>query len=101
MHARTNVIFEGKCGSRHYSTTSFKENVVVAKASYQMLGILSCSGRERALPSSKEISELTFVVKNVQWSFPVCLFVENYRLENLKLNVVLIVVLVLEFKALY
>ena len=53
------------------------------------------------MPPSKEISELTFVVKNVQWSFPVCLFVENYRLENVKLNVVLIVVLVLEFKALY
>ena len=99
--ARTNVILEGKCGSRRYSTTSFKENVVVAKASYQMLGILSCSGQERVLPPSKEICELTFVVKNVQWSFPVCLFVENYRLENLKLNVVLIVVLVLEFKALY
>ena len=47
------------------STTSFSENVVVAnsKASYQMLGILSFSNREMALPPSTEISELTFVVK--------------------------------------
>ena len=96
--ARTNVILEGKCGSRRYSTTSFKENVVVAKTSYQMLGILSFSDRERALPPSKEISELTFVLKKVQWSFPVCLFLESRR-ENLKLNVVLVVVLVLEFEA--
>ena len=101
MQARTNVILAGKCDSRRYSTTSFKENVVVAKTSYQMLGILSFSGRERALPPSKEISILTFVVKNVQWSFPVCLFLENYRRENLKLNVFLVVVPVLEFKALY
>ena len=64
--ARTNVILEGKCGSRRYSTTSFKENVVVAKTSYQMLGILSFIDRERALPPSKEISELTFVLKKVQ-----------------------------------
>ena len=35
----------------------------MAKTSYQMSGILSFSGRERALPPSKEISLLTFVVK--------------------------------------
>ena len=35
----------------------------MAKTSYQMLGILSFSDRERALPPSTEISELTFVVK--------------------------------------
>ena len=34
----------------------------MAGTSYQMLGILSFSDRERALPSSTEISELTFVV---------------------------------------
>ena len=45
---------------------SFSENVVVAGTSYQMLGILSFSVRERALPSSTEISELTFVVKKAQ-----------------------------------
>ena len=47
------------------SATSFSENAVVAnsKASYQMLGILSFSDREMALPPSTEISELTFVVK--------------------------------------
>lgn len=73
----------------------------MAKASYQMLGSLSFSGRERALPPSKEISVLTFVVKNVQWSFPGCLFLENCRRRNLKLNVLLVVVLVLQFKALY
>ena len=32
------------------STTSFNENDVVAKTSYQMLGILSFSDRERAKP---------------------------------------------------
>ena len=35
----------------------------MAKTSYQMLGILSFSDQERALPTSTEISELTFVVK--------------------------------------
>ena len=43
--------------------TSLSENVVVAGTSYQMLGILSFSERERALPSSTEISILTLVVK--------------------------------------
>ena len=32
--ARTIVILAGKCGSRRQSTTSFSENVVVAKTSY-------------------------------------------------------------------
>ena len=64
--ARTNVILAGKHGSRRQSTTSFSENVVVAKTSYRMLGILSFSDRERALPPSTEIGELTFVVKKVQ-----------------------------------
>ena len=32
------------------STTSFNENYVVAKTSYQMLGIISFSDRERAKP---------------------------------------------------
>ena len=36
---------------------------MVAKTSYQMLGILSFSDRERVLPPSTEISKLTFVVK--------------------------------------
>ena len=35
------------------------KKVVVAKRSYQMLEILSLRGRERALPLSMEISELT------------------------------------------
>ena len=40
------------------STTRFSENALVAnsKASYQMLGILSFSDRERALPPLAEIS---------------------------------------------
>jgi len=60
----TNVILAGKCGSRRHSTTSFSENVVVAKTSlYQMLGILSFSDREGASPPSMELSELTFVLK--------------------------------------
>ena len=53
----------GKCGSRRYSTPSFSENVVVAKTSYQMLGVSSFSDREGALPPSRELSVLTFVVK--------------------------------------
>ena len=60
--ARTNVILAGKCASRRHSTRSFSENVVVAKTSYQMLGILSFSDRERDLPRSTEKS-VTFVVK--------------------------------------
>ena len=53
----------GKCGSRRHSTPSFSENVVVAKTSHQMLGVSSFSDREGALPPSREISVLTFVVK--------------------------------------
>ena len=43
--------------------TSSGGNIVVAKKSYQML---SFKDRERALPPSTEISELTFEVKKVQ-----------------------------------
>ena len=96
MRASTSVILAGKCGSRRHSDTSFGENLVVAKTSYQMLGILSFSDRERALPPSTEISELTFAVKNS----PGCLFLDNKR-ENLKLNFVLVAALVIESKALY
>ena len=35
----------------------------MAKTTYQMLGILSLTDRERALPPSTEINELTFAVK--------------------------------------
>ena len=44
---QTKVILAGKCGSHCQSTTSFSENVVVAKTSYQMLEILSFSDQER------------------------------------------------------
>ena len=67
----------GKYGIRRHSTRSVSENFVVAKTSYQMLGISSFSDRERALPPSTEISVLIFVVKKVQRSFPGCLFLEN------------------------
>ena len=40
---QTNVILVGKCGSHCQPTTSFSENVLVAKISYQMLEILSFS----------------------------------------------------------
>ena len=43
---------------------SFSENVVVAVTSYQILGILSPTDREGALPPATEMSELTFVAKN-------------------------------------
>ena len=36
-----------KRGSRRHSTTSFSENVEVAKTSYQMLEVLSFYDRER------------------------------------------------------
>ena len=64
MRARTNFILAGKCDNHRYSTTSFTENVVVAKISYQIAGVLSFSEREMALPPLTEISELIFVVKN-------------------------------------
>ena len=41
------------------STTSFSKNVVVAKTSYQKLGISSFSDWKRALSLSMEISVLT------------------------------------------
>ena len=62
--ARTNVILAGKCDSHRHSATSFSENVVVAKMSYRIVGILSFSEREMASRPSTEISELTFAVKN-------------------------------------
>ena len=58
-----------------------------------MLGILSFSDWERALPPSTEITELTFVMKEVLTMMLSggVYFLENRR-ENLKFNVVLIVV---------
>ena len=41
----------------------YYDNVIVAKTSYQFLGILSFSDRERASRTSTEIRELTLVVK--------------------------------------
>jgi len=38
----------GKRDSPSHSTTSFSENVVVAKTRYQMLDVLSFCDRERA-----------------------------------------------------
>ena len=58
----------GKSDSHQHSTTSFREDVTVVEASYQMLEILSFSDQERALPPSTEIGihVLIFVLKNVQ-----------------------------------
>ena len=64
--ARTSVILAGKCDSHRHSTTRFSGNIVLAKTSYQMLGILSFSDREWALTPSTERSVLTFVVEKVQ-----------------------------------
>ena len=83
VRARTNVILVGKCDSHRLSSTSFSENVLVAITSYQMLGILSFSDRERS--PSTEIRVLTFVVKKVQGSFSGCLFLES-RQENLMIH---------------
>ena len=63
MRARTNVIVAGKYGSRRQSTTSFSENVVVAKTSDQMLEILIIWRSGEGLLPSTETSVLTFVVK--------------------------------------
>ena len=51
-HVRTNVILAGKYDSHRHSTTGFSKNVVVEKTSYQMLGMLTFSDRERASPPS-------------------------------------------------
>ena len=54
---RNTILIRHRCrdlnhnNSHCHSTTSFSENVVVAKKSYQMLGILSFSDRARALTS--------------------------------------------------
>ena len=64
---------------------SFSENVVVAKTSYQMLGILSFSDRERALkPPSTEISALTLVVKKYNKVFRGVCFREQARKLKIK-----------------
>ena len=73
------------------------------KASYQMLEIWLFGdwGGGGAFPPSTEISVRTFVVKK-KYKEAFCLgylFLQD-RWENLKLNVVLIVILVLESKAL-
>ena len=44
----TRFILAGKCISRRHSTTSFSENVVVAKKSYQMLEALKLCYQEKA-----------------------------------------------------
>ena len=74
------------------STTSFSENVVMAKISYQMLRILSFSDRERASTPSTEISVLTLVVKKSTKKISGVYILKNRR-ENLKLNVFLVVFL--------
>ena len=88
MHARTNVILAGKCGSHRQSTKNFSENIVEAKTSYPVLEILSFSDRERAYPPFSEKSTMKFSVVST---------LENRR-ENLKLNVFLVAVLGLETK---
>ena len=52
----------GKRDSRRHSTTSFNENVVVGKTSYQMLEVLSFCNRERAYRPSIKLTVLTFLV---------------------------------------
>ena len=60
---RTNVILAGKCGSHGHSTTSFSENMVVAKTSCQILGILSFCDRERAFSLNGNKRTIIFVKK--------------------------------------
>jgi len=61
-HVRTNVILAGKCDSHRHSTTSFSKNVVVEKTGYQMLGMLTFSNRERALPPSTVYTCQSFLI---------------------------------------
>ena len=61
--AWTRVILAGKCISRRRSTTSFSENVVVAKISNQVLEALKLCYQEKAQPLSIQI---TFLVRRVQ-----------------------------------
>ena len=93
MHARQPTSFlRGKRSSCRQSTTSFSENVVVAKTSYQMLEILSFSDRGRAQSPSTGIRRLTLVVKKSAMQLSGISILEN-RLESLKFNVALVVVL--------
>ena len=59
----TSVILEEKRGSRRHSTPSFRENVVVAGTSHEMLEVLAFCIWERAQPPSITITVLTFLVK--------------------------------------
>ena len=86
------VILAGKRESRRHSTTSFSENVVMAKTSYQTLEVLSLCDWERVL--SKRRGE------KGQWSLSGSLFFENTQ-KNLKANLVVVVVLVLKPKGLF
>ena len=78
--------FGGKSGSRRHSTTSFSENVEVAETSYQMF----TEGNSANFSSEKM----------VRWRYLGSLYFENTR-KNVKSNIVLVVVLVVESEALY
>ena len=80
-------------------TTSFSKNVVIAKTSYQMLEILLYSDQERAFTSVDGNKRANFGGEKSTAKLSGVFILENRR-ENLKLNVFLAVVLVLESKAL-
>ena len=66
---RTGVILAGKSDSHRHSTLSFSKNVVVAKSNKlsNVRNFIIYRDRERVSPPSTEISELTFVMKKVQY----------------------------------
>ena len=69
--ALTSVILAGKRDSRCHSTTSFAENVVVTKTSYQMLQAKFYNFRlGEGLNSLKSNSANSSGESKVQWSFP-------------------------------
>ena len=80
-------------------TTSFSKNVVIAKTSYQMLEILLYSDQERAFTSVDGNKRTNFCGEKSTVKLSGVFILENRR-ENLKLHVFLVVVLVLESKAL-
>ena len=85
--------------SRGHSTTGFRENVLVAESSYQVLEVLSFCERKRAWPPLVKITLLAFwwTISKIKLSG---VSLEKNTRKKLKSNLVLEVVLVLESKGL-
>ena len=73
------VILARKCDSRCHSATSFSENVVVVKTTYQILVVLLFCNHKRPQPPSINITELSLLVnQKYKEAFQSdCLFLEK------------------------